>query len=209
MRRLRYSCSGGIVCALEPGQLLWFVSCRGFSRVSLSGWNKENFCLSAVALRFRVAGLERDWIWHWLLPGCAAWVLAPPNPVLLCSEDFSSACVEPFWKPVSETTRNNKMWTVYRILQAPSKPLRAQAAQGPCTKPPNAPRERVLASLICATRPEEPSGGYGNNSLQRGHHIVGVGANMIGLRLAARRPRFLDIWEPGTAFREMTMPGGI
>lgn len=155
MRRLRYSCSGGIVCALEPAQLLWFVSCRGFSRVSLSGWNKENFCLSAVALRFRVAGLERDGIWHWLLPGCAAWVLAPPNQVLLCSEDFSSSYVEPFWKPVSETTRNtdNKMWTVYKTPAGPGR-------TGPCTKPPNAPRERVLASLICATRPEERAVGW-------------------------------------------------
>ena len=214
MRRLRYSCSGGIVCALEPAQLLWFVSCRGFSRVSLSGWNKENFCLSAVALRFRVAGLERDWIWHWLLPGCAAWVLAPPNPVLLCSEDFSSACVEPFWKPVSETTRNtdNKMWTVYRILQAPSKPLRAQAAQVPAHQAAERTKGKGPSEFDLRHETRRASGGMvgtGITPCSGAHDIVGVGANMIGLRLAARRPRLLDIWEPGTAFREMTMPGGI
>ncbi len=86
MRRLRYSCSGGVVCALEPVQLLCFVSCRGFSRVSLSGWNKEILfvCRGFVG----VVGLETGWNptlfkvgkcnsgWHWvLLP--AAWVPGP------------------------------------------------------------------------------------------------------------------------------------
>ena len=85
MRRLRYSCSGGIVCALEPAQLLWFVSCRGFSRVSLSGWNKENFCLSAVAFS------SGSGLWdsketegkHWLLPGCLHGSTSPPSASLL------------------------------------------------------------------------------------------------------------------------------